>query len=133
MAKIARRKIARYLATELHNGADARSLAQTAVAYLIEQKQTNQLELLIRDIEVALAELYGAVSVHITSARPLNEAAQQAILVFVREAEHATSAIIIDEHTDSDLIGGVVVKTPTSIFDSSIRTQLRQLTAATKE
>lgn len=133
MAKLTRRKVAAFVAAELHKGANPRQLAQMAVAYLADQKQTNQLEMLIRDIEQALAEHHGTVAIRLASARPLSDQARVAIQSFVQAAERAQSSIVVDEVVNPDLIGGVVVTTPGSIFDSSVRTQLRQLVARTKE
>lgn len=133
MAKIARRKLAAYIASELHNGADVQKLAQQVVAYLGEHRQVNQLELLLRDVEAVLASEHGVVPVRISSAYPLAQDTRQAITEFVKAAEGARSVVITDEATDEALIGGAIITTPSSTFDNSVRTQLRQLTATTKE
>lgn len=133
MQKIARRKIAAYVAAQLQNGADVDLLARQTAAYLIEQKQTKQLELLIRDIEASLADQFGAVSVRIVSAQPLEDRTRQAIKEFVLKTENAIDVVIAEESNDSALVGGVVFSTPSSVFDASVRTKLRHLRALTKE
>lgn len=133
MAKVARRKLAQYIASELQSKADVQELAQRVVAYLVEYRQVNQLELLIRDVEAELAKEYGSVSVKVTSAYPLEKTTKQAITEFVKAAEGVRSVVITDETTDEALIGGAIITTPSSTFDNSVRTQLRQLTATTKE
>jgi F-type H+-transporting ATPase subunit delta len=131
--RIARRKLAYYLAGQLQAGSDAKELAQQTVAYLVAEKQVGQVELLIREIESQLASEFDVVTARITTARPMSDAVRTNIEAFVKAAEGARSVVIADEATDPDLIGGAVIQTPGSIFDSSIRTQLRQLTASTKE
>lgn len=133
MAKLARRKIAAHLAKQLFEGKSPKELAQHAAAYLAENRQTAQAELLIRDVEVLLTDNYQAVPVRVVSARSLDNATRQHIIRFVQESESAKSVIIVDEQVDSSLIGGVIVSTPTNIFDSTVRRQLQQLTVATKD
>lgn len=133
MQKIARRKLAAHIASQLHAGANPRTIAQQTAAYLAEQKQTNQMELLIREIEAELAEQYDAVAVRVVSAHPLTAETRAAITACIKEAEGAQSVVITDETTDSALIGGAIVSTPSSTFDSSIRSQLQQLRATTKK
>ena len=131
--KLSRRKLAEYVAEQLRANADVQKLAKQIVAYLAENKQLNQLELLIRDVEAECAAQYGVVTARVTSARPLDEATKDVLQQFVKAAEQASDVVIADDTVNPDLIGGVVVQTPSSTFDSSIRTKLRQLTATTKE
>lgn len=130
---ISRRTLADYVATELHSGANSKQLARRLVAYLLETKQLGQIDLLVRDVEVAMAQKYGIVSTRVTSARPLTDDMRQALLTFVQAAENAREAVLSGERVDEDIIGGVIVETPSGVFDSSIRTMLRQLQATTKE
>lgn len=133
MHAIARRKVARHLAEQLHQGAAVAQLTDQAVAYLIEQKQTNQVELLIRDIEAELAERYNVVTARITTARPVDAQTRNKLTEFIKDAMQADQVVIAEESVDEDLIGGAVITTPNSTFDSSVRSKLRQLTATTKE
>lgn len=133
MQKIARRRLANYVATELQAGADVRGLAKRVVAYLREQKRLNQWELLIRDIETILAAEYGVVSARVTSARPLDTGVRKNLEDFLKSALEAKQVVVTDEIVDENLIGGVIVETPTSTFDSSVRGKLQQLAAITKE
>lgn len=130
--KITRRRIARYVASQLHAGENPAQLAKRTAAYLADTKQTGQMELLIRDVEAELANQYDIVTARVTSAHELSPATRDAITKFVAAAEGARSVVIADEATDPDLIGGVVISTPSSHFDSSIRTKLRQLTATSE-
>lgn len=131
MQKIARRKVAEYAAQQLVEGVRPKQLAQQLVAYLIDTKQTGQLELLVRDIEAAVAAK-GTVAISITSARELDDAARELISAFVKNAEHAESVVIAHESVEPELIGGVIVHTPDRVFDGSVQTSLKNLTARAK-
>lgn len=133
MQKIARRRLAGHVAQELQSGADVRSLAGQVVAYLHEQKQLNQWELLIRDVETILATEYGIVSARVSSARPLDDAARTNLEDFLKSALSAKQVVVSEETVNEDLIGGVIIETPSSTFDGSVRGKLQQLAAITKE
>jgi len=133
MPKIARRRLANHVAKELQAGADVRTLAKQVVAYLREQRQLNQWELLVRDIETILAAEYGVVSARVTSARPLDATVRKNLADFLKSALDAKQVVLTDEQVDENLIGGVVLETPTAVFDSSVRGKLQQLAAITKE
>lgn len=126
-SRITRRKLASYAAAQLAAGESAPRLGQQLAAYLIEARRTGEVSLLIRDIETALAVEHGVVSLHVTAAHPLDAQLRAALAAFATEDEHASQTQIVSEMTDANLIGGVIMQTPTSIFDSSIRTKLKQL------
>lgn len=128
-----RRKLADYIAGQLEDGVNPSDLAAQVAAYLIDVKRTSQIELLIRDIETSLAKQYGVVTTRLESARPIDAQTRALLIDFVREAEHADQVIITDEVVDDSLLGGIIAETPGGVFDSSIRTALRQLQATTKE
>lgn len=132
MNKLSRRKIAEYVADELHKGANVKQLAQKAVAYLQDEGQLNQWELLMRDIEDVLATKYNTVAAHVTTARPLDTATRKQLATFIKEVEQADAAIIVSESVDESLIGGVIVQTPEKVLDSSVQNKLKQLVATAK-
>ncbi len=132
MNKLSRRKIAEYVADELHTGANVKQLAQKAVAYLQDEGQLNQWELLMRDIEDVLATKYNTVAAHVTTARPLDAATRKQLATFIKEAEQADAAVIVSETVDESLIGGVIVQTPEKVLDSSVQNKLKQLVATAK-
>lgn len=131
MQKIARRKVAQHIAQQLADGTAPAAIAKQTAAYLIDTNQTKQLELLLRDVEAALLA-HDLVTVHVTSAHELDASLRTTIESFIRETHKAKSSIIASETIDKDLIGGVIVQTPSRVFDTSIRTKLKNLTAQTK-
>lgn len=132
MKKISRRKIAEYVAEELHKGADVKQLVQKTVAHLQSEGQLLQWELLVRDIEDVLATKYSTVAMHVTTARPLDAATRKQLVEFVKQVEEADAAVVVSESIDEALIGGVVIQTPDKVFDSSVQSKLKQLAATAK-
>ena len=126
MQKLARRKIATYVADQLVAGADVSKLTDQVVAYLTEQRQTDQVELLIRDIEAALAG-HGVSVVHLKSAQKLTDAQKQEATAMVQREEQTKHAVVSTEQVDPELIGGIVVRTSQSVFDGSLQGRLKQL------
>ena len=133
MQKIARRKIAAYVAKQLQSGESTRSIATHVAAYLVEQKQTGSIELLLRDVEALLESEFGIVTARVRSAHPLDSTTRATICDTLKKQIAAKDVIIVSEQVEPELIGGVIIETPSSVFDSSIHTQLQQLAAITKE
>lgn len=132
MQKITRRKLAEHLADQLQAGVPVKKLATQALAYLKDQGQLNQWELLVRDVEDVLASKYNAVAVHITATRALDAETRKQLVDFIKQAEQAKSVTVASETVDESLIGGVVMRTPSNVFDSSVQSKLKQLVATTK-
>lgn len=126
MQAISRRKIATYVADQLVAGKDAKSLMKQAASYLIEHKLLSQAELLVRDIEAALAREHGVVLAEITSARELSADLIKNIEQFVKTAEGAR-AVEVSASVDPSLLGGVIIRTPSSELDTTVRKQLNML------
>lgn len=97
-------------------------------AYLVEQNQTDQVELLLQDIAHEYFAQTGELLVDVASARPLTEAMRAEIKHALHEAT-AAKQIVLTEHIDQDLIGGVVARTPDAVLDTSVSAQLKQLAA----
>lgn len=126
MRSVSRHRLATYIAQQLATGAPSKNLAQQIAAYLVDNKQTQQADLLLQDVNYVLAKDHGFVSANVTSAHPLSDDIKAIIADYVKSADNAKS-VELTESVDDDLIGGVIVRTPSAVFDSSIRTQLRHL------
>lgn len=121
-ARLSRRKIARYVAAQVVAGASLKQVLREIAAYLVETGQTRDYELLVRDIEDALARV-GVVIADITTA---HEGETVAETVLKSLAPHAKQ-IITRQHTDPDMLGGVLVEFPGTQCDASLRGRLQKL------
>jgi F0F1-type ATP synthase delta subunit len=125
--KASRRVIARTVATKLLTEPARQSewLRATA-AYLLEEHMSDDVNLITNDIAHELFEQSGHLLVDVTSARRLTDSVRKELGRMMREATGATH-IEIAEHTDLDLLGGLVARTPDAVLDVSVRTRLKQL------
>jgi len=102
-----------FIGTVAHNGR-ARDLPAMAAAFLAE-----------------LARRRGETTAVVTSAVPLTPAQSQQLGDVLRSVLGGTK-VSIDAHVDPDILGGLVVKVGSRLFDSSIRSKLARLQLAMK-
>lgn len=127
MAKPTRRRLAqeivRMLRAEPTRQADImRSLA----GYLIDTKQAGQQHLVMNDIARELLLSDGHLAADIQSAKPLGAELQQSLTAWLTSATGAKT-VELQQRVTPELIGGVVVRTPSQEFDASVRHKLTQL------
>ncbi|HEY2875840.1 MAG TPA: F0F1 ATP synthase subunit delta [Reyranella sp.] len=102
-----------FIGTVAHNGR-ARELPAMAAAYLAE-----------------LARRRGETSAVVTSAVALSEQQLQQLTDALRGVLGGAK-VSIDAHVNPDILGGLVVKVGSRLFDSSIRSKLQRLQLAMK-
>lgn len=127
--KLSRRVIARaFVAKLVAEPTRQAHWVKVLAAYLVEQKQIDTVDMLLADISREYFAETGVLLADVTSARPLTEAVRKAVEKALHEATDAKK-VVITEHTDQSLIGGVVARTPDAVLDASVRSQLNQLAA----
>lgn len=124
MATISRHKLAKVTAASLSNG-DQDSMSRLA-AYLVDQRRTNEAELIVRDIEQALTGL-GIVVADVTSARKLSSDAVKSITEFIKDKTDAKN-VHLREHIDASVIGGVKLSYGDKLLDATVTAKLERLT-----
>lgn len=124
-ARLSRRKIAAYIAGEILDGHD---FTGRLAAYLVESKRVREAELVIRDIESALAER-GVLLADVAGSRDLTAETKEAVATYLKR-ETGASDVHIRQQTDPHLLGGVRIDIPGRRLDSTIRHRLNQLTAS---
>lgn len=126
MQTISRRRLASYVSDELASGAAIKPLLTHVASYLLEHKQTNQVALLIRDIEAILARDHGVVLAKVISARELSAGLIKNIEQFVASSEGAKQ-VEVSTSVDPSLLGGIIIRTPSAELDTTVRKQLNAL------
>jgi F-type H+-transporting ATPase subunit delta len=107
-------------------GGSANPNLRNFVLLLVDKRRIFFLETILQQYLVLLRQLNKTVLAEVTSAIPLTEAQQQAVvekvlvLTKARQVELATKV-------DSELIGGVIIKVGSQVIDASLRGQLRRL------
>ncbi len=123
--RLSRRKIAGYIANGLVSGVQSNKLVTELAAFLIETRRTNEIELVIRDIEYELKNR-GIVLGRITSATDLSTATKDAIQKLIQTETKATSVELV-QFIDPTVIGGVKIDLPGEQFDGTIARRLTTL------
>ncbi len=123
--RLSRRALAGYAAQQLLDGKTA--VLQQLAAYLIEVRRTKEVDLLVRDIEHALAAS-GVVVADIASAREVTATLRTAIVAYITKATSADD-VQVRSRIDTSLVGGVRIRTPDAEYDATVRRQLIKLQA----
>lgn len=127
MAKVSRRRIAREFVRTLREQPTHKSaLTRQLAAYLIETKQTAQLDLLLQDVADELYVQEGRLNASITTAKPASQATKDAVAHLLTKATGAKS-VDVTATTDPSLLGGIIVRTPRQQLDASVRRQLNHI------
>lgn len=119
-----RRRLTRYVATQLQSG-DTRHVLGSLAAYIVEHRMKGDIEFIVADIARNLA-LQGHIEADVTTARPLESAMRDEIIEYIKRIENV-SDITVTEHVEPAVLGGAIIETPTKRFDASIATKLKRL------
>jgi len=119
--RLSRRKIAEHAAGRLLSGISSKKVLKEVAAYLVESGRTRETELVIRDIEAALAEK-GVVVADVTSARPLSPQLKGEVAKLA-----GVKNIQLRETIDESVLGGMRVTIPGKRFDGTVRRKLTVL------
>ncbi|HEX6416391.1 MAG TPA: F0F1 ATP synthase subunit delta [Candidatus Saccharimonadales bacterium] len=119
--RLSRRKIADHAAGKLVSGVSSKKVLQEVAAYLVETGRTREMELIVRDIEAALAEK-GIVVADVTSARPLSSSLKAEVAKLA-----GAKNVQLRETIDESVLGGMRVTVPGKRFDGTVRRKLTVL------
>ena len=128
MPNPSRRQVAKFVAEQLANGEPTTRVARVLAAWLHDTKQSRNWELMLRDIETALLRDHEFLAADVVSARALSRETLRDLREMLAAATGAKTVEILPQ-IDADLIGGVVVRTPESEMDASLRAKLTRLRA----
>lgn len=118
---VSRRKLAIYAAEQILAGDD--NILDEIAGLLVVEKREREIDLLVRDIEVELAQRDTMVAT-VESARKLTEADRNAIKKLL-----TAKNIVVREVIKPELIGGFRLTTPTGVMDATILKKLNNLRA----
>jgi F0F1-type ATP synthase delta subunit len=129
--RISRRKITTYIADQFAKGGDKTKLIKQLAAFLIDNKRTNELDLILRDIEYQLLRR-GIVLARVTSAFELAAETRVEITKMVKDKTHATT-IELQQFIEPTLLGGVKLDLPGMQLDNTISRRLTTLRTNVKK
>jgi F-type H+-transporting ATPase subunit delta len=123
--RLSRRKITGYITEQLVAGVKAEQLVLQLAAFLIDTKRTNEVGLIVRDIEYELTKR-GIVSAQITAAFDFTEATRLAITKLIKEKTGAHQ-VYLHQFIDPGVLGGVRIDLPGMQLDTTIARRLTTL------
>jgi F-type H+-transporting ATPase subunit delta len=101
------------------------STTRNLMYVLLDGERLASLPMLSRELDKMIEAKAGRVSAEVVSAKPL-EQAQLSELVAVLE-KLSGKKVSVQKREDPELLGGVVAKVGDTIYDGSLRTQLRNM------
>jgi F-type H+-transporting ATPase subunit delta len=110
---------------ELLQRLQARQTTNNFLQLLLENQRLHHLSEMLRSLARELDTRTGIVSAEVTTARALSEADRAALRDRLRAA--TGKEVRLHFRTDPAIIGGVVTRIDSLIFDGSIKTQLAQM------
>lgn len=126
MVRTSRAKIAKYFAGEII--ARKPNVIPRLTAIIIDENRLRELELIVSDIEYELNKA-GIVVADVTGAKPLSEATEEAVRELLSHGR-TVERVMLREHIDPHLIGGVRIRSAGRELDASVRHRLNSLKAA---
>jgi len=95
------------------------------VYLLLDGERLASLPAISREVDAMIEARSGRISAEITSARPLEAAELREITAALERL--SGKQVSVTRREDPDLLGGVVAKLGDTVYDGSLRTQLRTL------
>lgn len=129
--RLSRRKITSYVADQLAAGVQTKKLVKELAAFLIDNRRTKEIDLVVRDIEYELKNR-GIVLARITSAHELSAATKQALTQLVKQNTKAKT-VQLTQFINPTVLGGVKVDLPGLQLDTTIARRLTALRTNVKK
>jgi F-type H+-transporting ATPase subunit delta len=101
------------------------STTRNTVYLLLDGERLSSLPMISREIDRMIEEKAGRVSAEITSAKVLDPSQLSQITAALEKL--SGKKVSVSSRQDPDLLGGVVAKVGDTVYDGSLRTQLRTL------
>lgn len=95
------------------------------VYLLLDGERMASLEAISREVTAMIEAKSGRMAAEVTSAKPLDAAQLQQITAALEKL--SGKKVAVTKHEDPSLLGGVVAKLGDTVYDGSLRTQLRTL------
>ena len=122
-----RKAVMHELAQRLGTATEVRAAAEI----LVDQNRAQLLPSILEELRALVDAEAGRVEAKVTSARPLDAAAQEQIRQALSRRVNADVTLVAE--VDPTLIGGVVARIGDLLLDGSIRTQLENIGATLRK
>ncbi len=105
-------------------------VVQRFVGFIAHQRRLSGLDEILSAVLLLDARQRGEVRVEVTTARPMEDGQRESLRASLQQAGFAN--IAMTEHVDQALLGGMVVRVGSVLFDTSIAGRLARLQNAMK-
>lgn len=129
--RLSRRKITSYVAEQLAADGQTKKLINELAAFLIDNRRTKEIDLVVRDVEYELKKR-GIVLARITSAHELSTATEKTLTDLVKRSTKARS-VQLTQFIDPTVLGGVKIDLPGQQLDTTIARRLTALRTNVKK
>jgi F-type H+-transporting ATPase subunit delta len=99
--------------------------SKNLVYLLLDGERLSSVEAISREVDAMIEARSGRMSAELTSARPLDAGQLSQIITALERL--SGKKVAVTKREDPDLLGGVVAKLGDTVYDGSLRTQLRTL------
>ncbi len=123
---VQRNELARVIATMMQQNASSKKLARQIAAYLVQEHQTKDLDLILRDILTARAR-DGVIEANLTTAFPLSAGVKAEVEQLLKQEYPAAKQFVLDEVVEPEVLSGLKVQTADKQLDQTARGKLDQL------
>lgn len=123
---LSRTQLAAVIADMAAEHGDERRLAKAIAGYLVSERQTKQLDAVLRDV-ISVRARRGIVEARITTAHPLTAATRQKVKAKIQQAYPTANQIIIDEQQRPEVLSGIAIQTHNKQLDETAHTKLTSL------
>lgn len=120
MNKLSRSKLAKYTAQRIIDGQSDQALKELA-AYLIESGRIRETDLVVRAIYEEL-EVAGVVVADVTSVDGIDASVEAELKKLI-----GADTFVVKQSTKPDVLGGVLLRTPSKVLDATFRRRLAKL------
>ena len=122
MSKISYQDLAEVIVAQIDAGKSADKVARQVAEYLVAERQVNELDRVMREVERLRFEQGGILEVTASSARNLSQDVQQQIKQLFK-----SDSVQVSNEINQDLVGGVRIQAMDTLIDLSVRGQLNRL------
>ncbi len=121
--KFARADLAAVIGEKTLHVSDIRTLAREVAAYLLEEKRSQELESLMRDV-LAYREAHGVIEAEVAIAHDLSDDVLREVKSVIKEHYPEAKKVLVHNHVDTSVVGGLKVTLANDQLDMSVRKQL---------
>lgn len=106
--------------------ASSQGLAKKVASYLIDTKQTLQLDSMMRDV-MSVRESKGTYEINVATAHPLSQTQINGISEYMKKHFDNCKDVIIHQKVDPTLLGGVRIESAHYLIDKSVKSELNYI------